>query len=284
VSWDGKEMMLYGYTVEGKYLWKQPLGAHKSQHGAGISPIVHDGKVILTNDDDSAANVLAFEAATGKPLWKVGRESFRACYSTPFILEANGAPELIVASTAGVTSYQPKNGDVNWKYTWKFDNMPLRTVASPIFANGLIVIGSGDGKGDRHLIAIRSSGKGDVSDKNLVWENKKSFPYVPSMLASGDHVYSVNDFGVGFCHEAATGKEVWSKRISKDGVTASPVLIDGKIYVADNIGDVYVFPAAPEYKELARNTLGEPISASPAVSNNRLYLRGKTHLFCIGKK
>ena len=66
-------------------------------------------------------------------------------------------------------------------------------------------------------------------------------------------------------------------------VTASPVLIDGKVYAAAEDGTVYVFAAAPEYKLLATNSVGEPVLSSPAVADNRLYIRGKEHLFCIAK-
>jgi outer membrane protein assembly factor BamB len=61
------------------------------------------------------------------------------------------------------------------------------------------------------------------------------------------------------------------------------VLIDGKVYAAGEDGEVYVFEAATTYKLLAKNSMGEPVFATPAVSNNRLFIRGKDNLFCIGK-
>jgi outer membrane protein assembly factor BamB len=81
---------------------------------------------------------------------------------------------------------------------------------------------------------------------------------------------------------ANTGDPVWTHKFGTP-VTASPVLIDGKMYVVSEDGEVYVYPAATGFKLLARNSLGEPVSATPAVADNRLFIRGKTHLFCIGK-
>ncbi len=75
---------------------------------------------------------------------------------------------------------------------------------------------------------------------------------------------------------------MWTERLGSP-VTASPVLIDGKIYVPAEDGTVYVFAAAPEYKLLATNSVGEPVSATPAVADHCLYIRGSEHLFCIGK-
>jgi outer membrane protein assembly factor BamB len=152
-------------------------------------------------------------------------------------------------------------------------------VASPVAAAGLVVACAGDGDGSRHLIAVRPGGKGPAS---VAWEDRKAFPYVPTPLALGDHLFSVNDAGVAACHVVATGEEVWSRRLGEP-VTASPVLVDGKVYAAGEDGDVFVFPAATTFTLLAKNALGEPVFASPAVADGRLFIRGKEHLFCIGR-
>jgi outer membrane protein assembly factor BamB len=288
--WDGRELELRAFDLEGKELWKQDVGPFTSggknshsQHGAGASPIVVDDKVILNNDTDKFAKLQAFDAKTGKPAWQVDRPSFRTCYSTPFVLEKPGAPkELIVASTAGITSYDPKDAMVKWSYTWSFDGMPLRTVASPIAGQGLIFINSGDGSGDRHLIAVKSNGEGDVSKTHLAWENKKQFPYVPTLLVQGDYLYYIADNGFAGCCVATTGENLWHERLG-GSMSSSPVLIDGKIYVVNEGGDVFVLEAKPKFKLLAKSELGEGVFASPAVSDNRLFIRASDHLFCIGK-
>ncbi|HEV3204345.1 MAG TPA: PQQ-binding-like beta-propeller repeat protein [Gemmataceae bacterium] len=283
--WDGQEIFLSAFDFTGKMLWKQSLGGFISQHGPGTSPMVVGDKVFVANDQDGSSELFALDANTGSVIWKVPRKAYRACYSTPFVLEKPGQkPELIVGSTAGITSYQPDTGEVNWSWTWKFDNAPLRTVASPIFSQGLIFASSGDGSGDRHTVVIKADGKGDVSSTNLVWENKKklAFPYVPSFLAWGDHLYFVNDKGFAKCVKANTGEIVWDERLGEN-ISASPILINGNIYAASERGTVYVFPAAPQYSLLAKNSMGEDVMATPSVANNRLYIRGKNHLFCIGK-
>ena len=102
VFWDGKRVGLFAYDLTGKTAWKTDLGAFTSQHGPGFSPIVHDGKVIINNDQDGTAVLRAFHAKDGKPAWEVNRPPFRACYSTPFLYEQGaGGTELIVTSTAG---------------------------------------------------------------------------------------------------------------------------------------------------------------------------------------
>jgi outer membrane protein assembly factor BamB len=277
--WDGQDLHLCAYDFTGKQVWKRDLGGFTSQHGAGHSPIVHDGKVILANDQDGSAVLQAFDAVTGKDVWEVKRPAFRACYSTPCL---NGK-ELLVGSTAGVSGYDPATGKELWKYTWHHSGMPLRTVASPIIADGVVIVNAGDGSGLRHTIAVKLGGSGDVSETHLVWENTKTLPYVPTMLAKGEYAYSVNDRGMAACHVARTGKEIWSERLGSP-MTASPILVDGKIYAVGEDGKVYVYQAGPEYKLLATNLLGEEVSSTPALANGKLYIRGQQHLICIGKK
>jgi outer membrane protein assembly factor BamB len=283
VFWDGNHLGMVAYDLEGNLVWSRDLGAFTSQHGAGTSPMVHDDKVFLANDQDGTASLLALEARTGKTVWQVPRRAFRACYSTPFLLEQPGAPaELIVASTAGLTSYNPQNGTEHWHCNWNFAGMPLRTVGSPIYSNGRILVTSGDGGGSRHMMAVKVGGKGDVSATHIAWEHNRSCPYVPCLLTVGEYLYSVNDRGIAGCNVAKTGETVWSERLGGT-MTSSPVLIDGKVYVASEEGHVYVFESAPSFRLLARNPVGEQVVATPAVADNRLFIRGASHLFCIGK-
>jgi outer membrane protein assembly factor BamB len=280
--WDGKNLNLLAYDLGGELLWKRDLGPFVSQHGAGHSPIVHEGRVFIADDQDGSAAVLAFEAKTGKPLWQAVRKPYRACYSTPFIREIPGGSELVVGSTSGVDAYDPATGSVNWTCDWPHAKKPLRTVASPVAGAGMIFANAGDGDGSRDMIALRPGTKGDGTKGAVVWQESKSLPYVPCMLVQGDYLYSVNDAGVAACHRAATGEKVWSERLGSP-VTASPILVDGKVYAVGEDGQVYVFAAATKYKLLAKNSVGEPVMASPAVADGRLYIRGKEHLFCIGK-
>jgi outer membrane protein assembly factor BamB len=280
--WDGQDIVLHAFGMDGKPLWQHNLGSFTSQHGPGMSPMVVGERVILINDQDVSSVLIALNAKDGKTAWEAPRKHFRACYSTPFLLEKVGAdPQLIVGSTAGLTSYEPTSGKENWSWTWKFDGMALRTVASPVQSQGIIILSSGDGSGARQTIAVKADKK-----PSLVWQVKRDFPYVPCLLISGDLLFSVTDGkegGIAMCHALKTGKLIWRERLDCGDVSASPVLIDGKIYVCGEQGDVIVYEAAPKFKLLAKNTMGEAVFATPAVAEDRLYIRGAQHLFCIAK-
>ena len=213
--WDGVDMQLYGLDLEGKQLWERNLGPFKSQHGPGTSPMVYQKKVYVANDQDGEAELLAFDGLTGKDVCGTKRDPFRACYSVPFLLEKPGMPtELIVGSTAGLTSYDPDTGHENWNWkTWPFAKMALRTVDSPLAIGGIIVANSGDGSGERNTVAIRPQGKGTLSNEVVLWSKTKTYPYVPNMLALGEHLYFVNDGGFAGCALARTGEIVWLERL-----------------------------------------------------------------------
>lgn len=283
VFWDGAGLSIVACDFRGRLIWRRELGSLTTEHGAGVSPIVYQGRVFLANDQDTSSALLAFDARTGKPLWQASRQAFHACYSTPFLLERTGnAAELIVASTAGITGYDPVTGGQNWHWIWNFASKPLRTVGSPIYSQGIVFATSGDGGGDRHMVAINAGQKANAGNPSLAWELKRATPYVPTLLTSGDYLYWVNDLGIAACYVAKNGENVWTERLGGN-VIASPVLIDGKIYAINDNGDVYVFRAAPRFTLLAKNSVGEPVRASPAVGSGRLLIRGRNHLFCIGQ-
>jgi outer membrane protein assembly factor BamB len=285
--WDGHAMTLAAYDFQGNLQWKQDLGPFQSQHGAGTSPVVYDGRVFVNYDQDGAAAALAFDAKSGKPLWRVERKAYRACYSAPILRDTPaGGKELVVVSTASITAYDPASGAVswNWEWDWSNTNQPLRTVATPVVWKDLVFAQGGEGpSANSYVVAIRVGSPGNPP--KLVWQKKKgSFPYVPSLLVADGRLYTVHDkTGIAGCYDAATGKEIWTNRLSGE-FKSSPVLVNGTVYLTNEEGVVYVYPAAPAFKLLARNPLGERVIATPAVADGRMYIRGANDLFCIGKQ
>ena len=296
--WDGKDVHVAAYDFQGEKLWTKELGVFNSQHGSGASPILYQDKLILANDmdkDDFTTKVpnerpsmlIALDKKTGRLAWESPRVAERACYSAPFLLQRPGQkkPELIVVSTTAVSGYSPDNGTKLWEAKgWQEHAVktPMRTVASPALVGDMLCVTSG-GDAGRFAVGLALPGAASGEAPKRIWENRKDFPYVPSPVAHGEHVYFVNDYGFAGCYEARTGKKLWFERLGDVGFHASPLVIDGKVYAANVSGDVFVFAADPTYRLLARNELGEVIRATPAVADGRLYIRGGTHLFCVGK-
>ena len=286
IFWDGGKIALYAHDYEGTELWKRDLGAFRSDHGAGLSPMVVGDKIILSNDQGDMeihgpAEVQAYDTKTGKPMWSSKRDGFRASYSIPFLLEkVDSGPDVIVTSTAGVAAYDPSNGKTMWNYQWTFDKAPLRTVGGSISLDGMIFAIAGDGGGDRSMIALKVGEKGVTK----VWDKKKGTAYVPSLLAYSGHVFWLLDKeNIAVCVNAKTGDQAWSERLGSGSVSASPIIIDGKIYSIGESGTLSVFKAAAEFELLSKYELDDVVFASPAVADGKLYIRGKKNLYCIGK-
>jgi outer membrane protein assembly factor BamB len=283
--WNGAEIVMAAFDLDGNPQWSRNLGTWTSEHGPGASPVVYQDKVFFANDQDGISHLMAFDAATGDTRWKVERKAYRACYSAPFLLHRfNRKSELVVGSTAGLTAYDPENGSEIWKWTWMWPNpkKALRTTGSPVFGNGMIYHYGGEGQKTSFAVGVPYGDKGDVADQFVAWRDRNNFPYVPSAIFYRDHLYFVNDRGDAGCYDARTGKRIWQERL-QGSFSSSPVLIDGKLYACNEDGDVYVLAAEPVFRILARNTVGERTVASPAVSNNRLFIRTDQFLICIAK-
>jgi outer membrane protein assembly factor BamB len=281
--WNGTNLSVAAYDFGGAELWTRDLGPYTSQHGAGHAPVVVGERVIVADDQDGRSDVIALNAKTGEIAWKVPRQAHRACYSTPMLLEKPGEPtELLVGNTFGVTAYDPVSGAEKWKWLWETNDRRLRTVASPVLGKSMLFLNSGDGSGDRQSVAV-DLGNGTRPNPVMVWETRKLLPYVPCMLTRGEFLYFVNDKGIAGCCEAKTGIIVWEKRLEGGEVTASPVMVEGRIYALNEAGQAFVFAAEPAFKMLATTSFDEGIKATPAVADGRLLVRTQHHLYCFGK-
>lgn len=134
------------------------------------------------------------------------------------------------------------------------------------------------------LIAINPIGKGlDRTASNKVWSVTRSTPRTATPLYHDGHLFMVNDGGIFTSLNAKTGEVVKSERLPANGkYFGSPVLGDGKIYMADDRGQVAVVSAKPEWEFLSSAKFGEPIYPTPAIANGRLYVRTESQLYCFG--
>jgi len=135
------------------------------------------------------------------------------------------------------------------------------------------------------VMSARTGGKQDVTMSQIQWKETKGVPEVPSPLAWQGRLYLIRNGGLLVCRDLETGKLIYEERFnSPGGYFASPLLADGAIYIASDRGTVTVVKAGDSFEVLARNELGEPIMASPAISDNTLYIRSSGHLWAFGEK
>ncbi|HEV3004763.1 MAG TPA: PQQ-binding-like beta-propeller repeat protein, partial [Pirellulales bacterium] len=135
---------------------------------------------------------------------------------------------------------------------------------------------------DLAVVALRPGGT-PGAETQVAWKQTTAVPEVPSPLYHDGRVYLLSEKGILTCREAATGKELYKQRLGMEGTCyASPVVGDGKIYVASDGGTVIVLAPGDPYERLARNDFDEGILATPALVEGKIYLRTQGHLYAFG--
>jgi outer membrane protein assembly factor BamB len=285
VAWSPPdEYHLAALDHDGHEVWSVELGKHTSRHGFGASPIVYEDLVIITNDHDGEnPSVIAVDRATGNTRWKIPRKAMspqNACYSTPFVYTApGGEPELLINSWAhGVSSHNPKTGEVNWEAPV----FELRTVGSPVLIAGLIFGSCGEGAGNNSVVAVKPGDKdGRRAEVAYQMNRSSTLPYVPTIVAAGDLAFLWGDRGIVTCIDAPSGKVHWRERVGGN-YSASPIRIGDRILGLSYEGEAVVLAASPKFAVLARNQLGDATRATPAVADGKLYIRTQSKLMSIG--
>jgi outer membrane protein assembly factor BamB len=135
------------------------------------------------------------------------------------------------------------------------------------------------------VLAVRAGGKMDVTATRVLWRQTTGVPEIPSPLVWQDRLYLIRSGGLLACRDLETGALIYDNRIdAPGGYFASPVLADGRIYLASDRGTITVVKAGNSFEILAHNELGDPIVASPALAENTLYIRSAKKLWAFGQK
>ena len=269
----------------GGILWKNTEFDYNVIQGAASSPILHRDLLILTCDGIDHQFIVALEKRTGKIRWKQPRAHLEAAakkrsiakmaYSTPLVQPVDGTPQLVCSGADHVAAYDLKTGAELW---WMpYDGFSI--VGRPSYGNGLFYV-VGSIRQDHFCVYAVRPGNGRLSDDQIVWENSKGIPHVPSPLLVGKQLFVVHDGGVASCLDALTGNEHWRERLGGNH-DASPVEISGRIYFCNREGKTTVVAASDQFEVLALNQLDGIFKASPAVSDGALFLRSDTHLYRI---
>ncbi len=294
---DGKRLYAYFgnlgvfcFDLDGELLWQKQLEPHKTRNGWGTaaSPVLHDGRLYIVNDNDEDSYLLALDCETGDEVWRTQRDE-KSNWATPFIWKNAHRVEIVTPGTGQVRSY-----DLSGNLLWHFKGMSSITIAAPFEHNGLLYISSGyvgDTK-SRPIYAIKPGATGDISLKSdetsnefIAWCQKMAGPYNPSTLVYEDRLYVLYDFGFIACFNAKTGDPVFSKQRIPQGraFTTSPWGYDGKVFCLNEDGITYVMEPGDELKILHKNELADDdmAMASPAIVGDRLLIRTAARLYCI---
>jgi outer membrane protein assembly factor BamB len=272
---------IYAYDFDGKLKWKAQLGNMATVGmGTGTSPILFENTVILQCDEESGKGsfIVALDKKSGKEVWRTGRE-VQMSWSTPLLVRTAKRAELIASGTETIFSYDPATG----KELWRHKGLESNAVPSPIANTEMVFVVAG--YPTKIALAIKLGQSGDLTGSaNVPWKYAKGTAYVPSPIAYGDYVYLMTDRGILTCIDAKTGEVKYEGgRVPIPATfTASPVAFDGKILLTSEDGDTFIIKSGPKHEILGTNSVGEPVYASPAIADGRIFIRGEKHLYCIG--
>lgn len=290
---DGKHVVaffgsegLFCYTLDGKLVWKKDFGVLDQgafdvpdyQWGTAASPILWRDTVYLQVDLHKGSFLAAFDANTGKELWRTDRDS-KPSWATPTVIEGPSRAELVANGVEHVCGYDPKTG----KELWRLKGTSMISVPTPFTAHGLIYVFSGYYRNMRRSYAIKPGATGDItgSKEAIAWMSEDA-PYLSTPVVSGDYLFTLSTAGVLTGMNAKTGDALFRQRMGLGtGFSASLVAAGGVVYAVNELGEFYIFRAAPKYEELAKVEMGETVMATPAISDGTLFVRGETKLYAI---
>jgi outer membrane protein assembly factor BamB len=288
VSTDGKLIYasfgsrgLMAFDFNGKLAWRQDLGAINNYWGTAGSPLLYKDRIILYQDQQRAESfIAAFDAASGRQLWRTVRNA-SVGWGSPVAIRSGGREEIVVNGQYAVVAYNPENGSE----LWRVSGTTMEVVPTIVVGHGLLFSSSGRAG---PTLAIRPGGQGDVTRTHLAWSSPRGSPFIPSPILHEDQLYMVNDMtSIATAFDARTGRTLWQSRLGatqREGFSASPVAVDGKIFFTNDEGETFVLRGGGDFNLLHVNSIGERTLASPALVDGRWYIRTAGHLFAIGNK
>jgi outer membrane protein assembly factor BamB/protein tyrosine phosphatase (PTP) superfamily phosphohydrolase (DUF442 family) len=294
VAWFGSQGV-YAYDVNGKFLWKVNLGRVDMgaydiptyEWGPASSPIIWKDLVILQCDTQTDSFIIAFDANTGKAVWKTKRDEIPS-WGTPTVATTSKGEELVANASNFIRGYDPRTG----KELWRLGPSSKITAPTPIFADDMLVVVSGRAP-ERPIFVVKAGARGDLSlpkgqtsSDTVVWSRTGRGSYMPTPLIYNGILYVLANNGTFDAYNLKTGEEIYRQRLPLvgSGFSASPIASDGKIYLSNEDGEILVVSAGEKFNHISTNSMGELLMATPALSDGVMYVRSAESIFAVGRK
>lgn len=259
---------------KGKIVWREELPRLKdTDPGICSSPILFEDTVIIPGIH--AKGLRALDKKTGKVRWEQETKA-RNTMATPALLDIKGKKQLIHYAN-GIMGCDPRTGDVIW--TCRAPS----SQSSPVFGMGLLYADAG--RGGQKGAAIDPTGTGDVTKTHVRWESRVEGVAGSTAIYVDGHIYRSSGQDYIRCWSMKDGELVHEIKASRITPSGSPIATaDGRIYWA-TCARTYVLKATPKLEVLATNDLNDGSDyTSAAVSDGRIYIKGRNYLWCIGNQ
>ena len=240
-----------------------------------------------------APSIIAVNKTTGKLVWEdasVGDKILHGQWSTPSVGRIGDTVQVVSAQGDGwVRGYEAVTG----KKLWEFDTNPKDSVwprtrneliSTPVIFENRVYIANGQdpehGEGTGHFFAIDPTKTGDITQTGRLWHYEKIRRSI-STAAIADGLLYISDFsGYLHCLDVKTGQPYWTHDMLA-AVWGSAFVVDGKVYLADEDGDVAILAHGKEKKVLAELNMGSAVYGTIVPANGAIYMNNRSQLFKI---
>jgi outer membrane protein assembly factor BamB len=274
---------------------------------ANSSPVAYGDLIYVSTSngqDESHVNIpapkapaiIAVNKKTGKLVWEdasPGDKILHGQWSTPTVGKIAGVDMVVMGQGDGwVRGYEAATG----KKLWEFDTNPKDSVwpktrneiiTPPVIYEDKIYIANGQdpehGEGVGHMYCIDPTKRGDITKTGMVWHYDKIRRSISTPAIRDGLVYEPDFSGFLHCLDAKTGQVYWTHDMFA-AVWGSPMLIDGKLYLGDEDGDIVIMQAGKEKKVLAEMNMGSSVYSTPVPANGVLFVTNRNQLFALAVK
>lgn len=280
---------LAAYDHYGKQLWIAELGAYRYSNGfgSGSSPALFDGKLFISNFNEEKSFLVAFDAKTGKEIWRQPREKPGSAWASPFVWRTKARAEIVACGDKLVTSHDPVTG----KELWRLGGTETAFAPSPAADGEMLILAASSPFSSSPIFGVNAGAQGDItlkkgekSSASVAWFRNGSGVGMASPLATEGYLFIPGQSGL-ICVDTKTGEQKYKERLPKSRtVAACPVVIGNKLLVLDEAGKATWVKTGPKFEVIDTAEINDTFWASPAVAGDGIYLRGIEGLYCIKKQ
>ncbi|NSW94398.1 MAG: PQQ-binding-like beta-propeller repeat protein [Bacteroidales bacterium] len=299
VATDGKYVVaffgsegLYCFDFYGNLVWKKDFGILKAvafnlpsaEWEFASSPVIYNGILIIQCDVLENSFLATYDLQTGKEIWKISRDDY-PCWCTPNIYQIGNKTLIAVNGYKHRGGYDFETGKEIWRMSGGGD-VPIPT---PVIGKDLIYFNSAHGPSSP-ILAVKKTAVGDITLKSdsrtnefVAWSIPRGGSYIHSLLLYKDHLYNVNWNGTIQCYDAYTGNEIYRAKLGNSkSFIASPVAADGRIYIVDEEGTIYIISDGNSFNLIREIPLGEVCLTAPAITEGTIFFRTQNSLLAFG--
>jgi outer membrane protein assembly factor BamB len=277
---DGKHLYVFfgktgvlKFDLQGNQIWKTSVGSKTHGWGSGTSPVLYKNLVIV-NASVESKSLVALDKQSGEEVWRA--PGMVSSWNTPHLVKTKaGDYELAVTVKDHILGFNPATGEELWRCKAISDYI----CPSIISKDGILYALGGRRS---QAVAVRTGGRGDVTDTHKVWHAQVGANVTSPVIFNG-HLYWVSDRNnTAYCLSLADGSIKFEQKVDQQPY-ASILLADKKFYVVTRYGGTLVLATKPVYQQLAHNKLSDKsvFNASPIAINRSLILRSDKFLYCF---